>query len=414
MNEVYRRCCGIDVHKDSIVVCVLPPMGEEGKVIRKRYATFRNDLVRLRVWLKQLRVTEMAMESTGVYWRPLWNVLEEQGFRLLLVNPAQVKALQGRKSDARDAQRLAEFLQDGRLDASFVPARETRQLRYLLRHRVSLLEQRNEVHNQIRDLLETAGLKLSSVVSDLLGETGRGILEALIAGEASPERLSWKARGCLRKKEAQIREAMKGCFDVFHRTVLAALYKHYQFLTAEIAGFEERVAEHMAPQAEAVQLLITIPGVDRTVAWHLLAELGPDLTVFPDAAHCASWAGLVPGENESAGQSKSTRCHKGNRTLRRVLTQAAWAVSHCKKGYLRAFFHRVKARRGWAKAIVATAHKLLLIAYHLLRHQQPYRERGDDYFDKLHPARTAKRLLHRLTALGYDVSSLSAPSTLTP
>jgi len=201
MSElVYRRCCGMDVHKDTIVVCVLPADGETGITLRKTYRTFRNDLTRMRGWLKLLKVTEIAMESTGVYWRPVWNVLEEHGFRLLLVNPIQVKALQGRKSDSRDARRIAEFLQDHRLDPSFVPPAEIRQLRQFLRHRLSLLQQRGEVHNQIRDLFETANIKLSSVASDLLGVSGRRIIEAMINGEDSPELLSWKVRGRLRKK----------------------------------------------------------------------------------------------------------------------------------------------------------------------------------------------------------------------
>jgi transposase len=399
-----RRCCGIDVHKDSIVVHVLPADGEQGKSVRKTYGTFRSELTRMRAWLKQLKVTEIAMESTGVYWRPVWNVLEEQGFALVLANPAQVKALQGRKSDKRDARRIAEFLQDRRLDASFVPPPEIRQLRLLLRHRIALLQQRNEVHNQIRDLFETASVKLSSVVSDLMGVTGRGVIEALIRGENSPEILSWKVRGKLRKKEKQVKESLKSYFNEFHRTMLASLYRHYQFLSNEIESFESRVAEQMVPYQRQVELLDTIPGVDCVVAWHLIAELGADVRVFETAHHCASWAGLVPGENVSAGQQKNTRCRKGNRALRRVLTQAAWAVSHCKEGYLRAFFNRAKARRGWAKAIVATAHKILIIAYCLLRDGTSYRELGGDYFDKLNPKRTANRLIERLQALGLHVT----------
>jgi transposase len=237
MNEGYRRCCGMDIHKDTVVVCVLPPAGAEGQTVRKVYSTFRNDLIRMRVWLKQLKVTEIAMESTGVYWRPVWNVLDEAGFRLLLVNPVQVKALAGRKSDGRDARRIAEYLQDGRLDGSFVPSAEVRQLRMMLRHRISLLEQRNEVHNQIRDLFETANFKLSSVITDLMGATGRGIVEALIRGEDSPERLSWKVRGSLRKKENLVKESLKGYFNDFHRSMLESHYKHYQFLTKEVAVF---------------------------------------------------------------------------------------------------------------------------------------------------------------------------------
>ena len=403
MQEVYRRCCGMDIHKDTIVVCVLPPVGGEGKAFRKVYGSFRNDLIRMRVWLKQLKVTAIAMESTGVYWRPLWNVLEDQGFQLLLVNPAQVKALAGRKSDGRDARRIAEYLQDGRLDASFVPGPEVRQLRTMLRHRVSLLEQRNEVHNQIRDLFETASIKLSSVISDLMGLTGRRIVEALIAGQDSPEILSWKVRGKLRKKEKLVKESLKGYFNEFHRVMLASHYRQYQFLTGEIAAFEQRVAKAMEPYASQVELLTSIPGIDRLVAWHLLAELGIDLKAFPDADHCCSWAGMVPGENESAGKQKSTRCRKGNKTLRRVLAQAAWAVSHCRKGYLRAFFYRLKARRGWAKAIVATGHKILAIAFQLLKTNTPYQELGDDYFDQLHPARATRKLVQRLEALGHQV-----------
>lgn len=403
MSTVHRRSCGMDVHKDTIVVCVLPPVGVEGQAIRKTYGTFRNELIRMRVWLKQLKVTEIAMESTGVYWRPVWNVLEEEGFRLLLVNPAQVKALAGRKSDGRDAQRIAEYLQDGRLDGSFVPPAEVRQLRMMLRHRVDLLEQRNQVHNQIRDLFETSSIKLSSVVSDLMGVTGRRIIEAMIAGQDSPEILSWKVKGKLRKKEKEVKESLKGYFNDFYRSMLESHYKLYQFLTEQVAAFEERIAKAMEPYAAQVDLLISIPGIDRLIAWHLLAELGIDLTAFPDAEHCCSWAGMVPGENESAGKRKSNRCRKGNKSLRRVLTQAAWAAAHCKKGYLRAFFHRIKGRRGWAKAIVATGHKILTIAFQILKTNTPYIELGDDYFDKLNPARATQKLIQRLEALGHQV-----------
>lgn len=403
MKKPYRRCCGMDIHKNTIVVCVLPPDGTDGQVMRKTYPTLRNDLIRMRVWFKQLKVTEIAMESTGVYWRPVWNVLEDEGFRLLLVNPAQVKALAGRKSDGRDAKRIAEYLQDGRLEGSFVPPVEVRQMRTMLRHRVSLLEQRNEVHNHIRDLFETASIKLSSVVTDLMGVTGRGIVEALIAGEESVDRLSWKVRGSLRKKEKEVKEALKGYFNEFHRTMLASYYEQYKFLTSQIEAFERRIAKAMEPYADKVELLVTIPGVDKLVAWHLLAELGLTVEAFPDAGHCCSWAGMVPGENESAGRKKKVRCRKGNKHLRRVLAQAAWAASHCKKGYLKAFFHRVKSKRGWGKAVVATGHKILVIAFQMLKNNTPYRDLGDDYFDRRNAARTTRKLVLRLEALGHQV-----------
>lgn len=412
-EKVYRRCCGMDIHKDTIVVCVLAPDGAGGVPIRKTYRTFRNDLTRMRGWLKLLKVTEIAMESTGVYWCAVWNVLEGEGFRLLLVNPAQVKALQGRKSDRRDARRIAEFLQDGRLDASFVPPAEIRELRYMLRHRVSLLEQRGEVHNHIRDLFEIASLKFSSVASDLMGVSGRRIIEAMIAGQDSPELLSWRIRGKLREKEKLVRESLKGYFHEFHRRMLKAHYEHYQFLSAQIQTFEAYIAERMQPYAEQVEALMGIPGVDRLVAWHLIAELGADMSVFPDADHCASWAGLSPGTCESAGKQLGARTKKGNKYLRRVLTQSAWAVSHCKNGYLQAFFYRVKARRGWGRAILATAHKILVIAYCILKSGVAYQELGSDYFDKLHPDRTARRLIHRLERLGLSVTVAPSPN-LTP
>ena len=358
----------------------------------------------MRGWLKLLKVTEIAMESTGVNWRPVWNVLEDHGFRLLLVNPAQVKALQGRKSDGRDAKRIAEFLQDGRLDPSFVAPPEIRVLRQLLRHRLSLRHERNEVHNQIRDLFETANLKLSSVASDWLGVSGRRIIEALIAGEDSPELLSWRVRGSLRKKEKRGRESLKGYFTDFHRLMLRLHYRHYEFISGQMQEWEAEITRRrMEPYSQQITALMRIPGVERIIAWHLIAELGADMSVFPDADHCASWAGVRPGSGESAGKQFSGRTKKGNQYLRRVLTQAAWAVSHCKEGYLRAFFYRVKARRGWGRTIVAVGHKILVIAYCILKTGHPYTELGGDYFDQLHPERVAQRLVHRLQQLGLNV-----------
>ena len=414
MKRVYRRCCGMDVHQRTVVLCVLPPDGSQGEPIHKVYGTFRNDLIRMRVWLKQLGVSEIAMESTGVYWRPIWNVLEEQGFeRLLLVNPVQVKALRGRKSDGRDCQRIAEFLQDRRLDPSFVPPREIRQLRQLLRHRLALLHQRTKIHNQIRDLFETASLKLSSVVSDLMGLTGRRIIEALIAGQDSAERLSWKAQGRLRKKEKQLKESLKGCFDAFHRMMLEALYGQYQFLTAQISTFEQRIGEYMLPYSAQIELLLGIPGVDRIVAWTLIAELGADLSIFPTAGHCASWAGLTPGQDESAGKQRSTRCKKGNKFLRRILTQSAWAASRTKGSYFQALFHKLRGRRGHSRAIVAVAHKLLVTAFTILQTGEPYHDLGNEYFDMKNPARTTRKLSQRLERLGWQVTLAPRSNHLT-
>lgn len=404
MSEVYRRCCGMDVHKETVVVCVLAQDGEDASPVKKVFSTFRNELTRMRGWLKRLKVTEIAMESTGVYWRPVWNALEDQGFQLLLVNPAQVKALRGRKSDRRDCQRIAEFLQDRRLDPSFVPPREIRELRCLLRCRVAVLQERNEVINRIDDVLQTASIKLSSTVSDLMGTSSQAILKAIIDGQDSPERLSWKAKGKLRKKAAQVKESVKGYLTEFHRWMLKFHYEAYQDLTRKIAQLETKIREHMLPYQEQIQLLDTIPGIDEIVAWHLISELGIDMTVFPTADHCASWAGLCPGDNQSAGKQISTRTKKGNKYLRRTLAQSAWAASRKKGSYLRALFQRIRSRRGWPKAIIAVAHKILIIAYSILTTKQPYQELGGDYFDKLRPARTAQRLIQRLNNLGLTVT----------
>ena len=404
MSEVYRRCCGIDVHKETVVVCVLGQDGNDASPSKKVFGTFRNELTRMRAWFKQLKVTEIAMESTGVYWRPVWNALEDQGFQLLLVNPAQVKALRGRKSDRRDCQRIAEFLQDRRLDPSFVPPREIRELRGLLRCRVAVLQQRNEVINRIDDVLQTASIKLSSTVSDLMGVSSQAILKALIAGEDSAERLSWKARGRLRKKASEGKESVKGYLTEFHRWMLKFHFDEYEDLSKQIDTLETKIREHMLPYKEQIELLDTIPGIDEIVAWHLVSELGVDMSVFPTANHCASWAGLCPGDNESAGKQISSRTKKGNKYLRRTLTQSAWAASRKKDSYLRAMFHRIKARRGWPKAIIAVAHKIIVIAYSILTTKQPYQELGGDYFDKLKPARTAQRLIQRLCNLGLTVT----------
>ena len=366
-------------------------------------------LIALRTWLKQLKVTHIAMESTGVYWMTVWNVLKDPAFTLLLANPQQLKALQGRKSDQRDAKRIAEFLQDRRLDGSFVPPAAIRQLRILTRHRVSLLEQRNEVHNQIRDLLEMNGIKLSSVASNIMGVSGQRILRALVKGESSAEQMSWKAVGKLRKKEGEIKQAMKPEFGPFYRETLELFLGHYDFLSKHLNKLETAIEKAALPYAEQMALLQTIPGVEKIAAWQLIAEWGVDMSVFPDAEHCASWAGLSPGSQESAGVMYSGRTKKGNKYLRRVLTQSGWANSHRKDGYLRAVFFRIKAKAGTKKAVIAVAHKLVVIAYSILKTKEPCRELGGDYFDKLNPERTAQRLLVRIAKLVFEVEIKRRP-----
>ncbi len=398
-----RRFCGIDVHKEKLVVCVLPPKGSDGSRTHREFGTYTAELVQLRVWLQRLGVTDVAMESTGVYWRPVWNILEGY-FRLLLANPAQVKALLGRKSDRRDARRLAEFLEDGRLDPSFVPPREIRTLRELTRDRVGLVEERTRIQNQIRDLLETANIKLGNVATDILGETGRRILEALASGQRDPEPLSWKGLGKLRKKEGLLRKACTGRFTDDHEFRLKELLMRLEFCEQRVGVLEAEIRRKVAPYSRQMELLDGIPGVNEVVAWTLIAELGVDMGMFPTAGHCASWAGLCPGENESAGKKKSTRTRKGNRYVRRVLVQAGWAAKREKGTYLRGVFRRLVGRRGVAKAVVAVAHKLLQIAYVILRDLVPYRELGEHHCDARQKAQMVARLRERLEALGQVVT----------
>ena len=278
-------------------------MAQKAQPLKKVFGTFRNDLGRMRGWLKQLKVTEIAMESTGVYWRPLWNVLDGHGFHLVLANPKQVKALHGRKSDKRDSQRIAEFLQDRRIDPSFVPPPEIRRLRDLLRYRVSLLEQRNETHNKIRDLFETANIKLSSVATDLLCVTGQRIIEGLVAGETSPDKLSCKVKGRLRKKEKEVRQALVGCFDEFHRQMLELLWKQYRFLSEQIEQVEGKTRREMEPHRELIELLDGVPGFDEIVAWTLIAEMGTDMGVFPTDRTCCQLGRDVSRNERERGQA---------------------------------------------------------------------------------------------------------------
>jgi transposase len=348
-----------------------------------------------------------------VYWKPVWNVLEGH-FPLLLANPFHMKNIPGRKTDQNDSEWIADLMAHGLLRPSFVPPREIQQLRDLTRYRVKLVSEYNRVHNRIAKVLEDANIKLGSVASDILGTTGRRIIQALIAGEQRPEWLADKAMSSLRAKREQLRLVLRGEVTEHHRYLLAELMDDVARVEDKIQRLEAAIKARMRPHESAIERLITIPGVDVVTAWTLVAELGLDMSVFPDADHAASWAGLAPGSYESAGKRKSTRTRKGNRWLRRALCQSAWAASRKKNCYLAAHFYRRASRSGHKKAIVATAHEILIIAYHLLRDGGIYREPGGDYFDPLHPERTRRRLAARLERLGFEVvlkpRSESAPT----
>jgi transposase len=397
MQILYSRCCGIDVHKDSVTVCVLVYSGQPEPVIRKKqFATYFKALLNLKNWLSAQQVTHVAMESTGVYWKPVWQALDGH-FQLILANPFQVKNIPGRKTDARDSQWLAELLAHGLIRPSFVPPRETRDLRDLTRYRVKLSEERNRIHNRIHKVLEDACIKLDTVATDILGASGRAMIHAIIAGQVNPTSLANKAKTTLRGKLPELRLVLRGRITDHHRLMLRELMEDLEFVEHKIERLEKVIASQ--PDPDQVARLCTIPGVDLITAWTLLAELGSDMTVFRSPKHAASWAGLCPGNHESGGKRLSNRTRKGNRWLRRALCQSAWAASRKKNCFLTAFFYRKAGKHGVRKAIVAVAHRILVIAFCILRDGTQYREMGGDYFDLLNPQRTRARLVRRLQRL---------------
>jgi transposase len=407
MKILYRRCAGIDVHQKSISVCVRRRQQgkKEAEIEEAVFGTFTQDLERLGEWLKERKVRQVAMESTGVYWIPVWNILERKKWKLelMLVNPATVRALRGQKTDRIDAQRIAEYLQYGLLRGSFIPPQPVRQLRDLTRMRTHIQSDRNRVINRIGRLLETVNIKLGSVASNIVGKSGRAILERLADGSGNTEQLAGLALGQLRKKIPDLILALDGRPDEHFRWTLKRLLNKLRSQDAELVEIDARLCEKYREQADLVSRLCTIPGVDRTTARVLLAELGTDMAQFPTAAHAASWAGLCPGNSESAGKRFSGKTRKGDRYLRRILIQSAWAAARTKDCMLAAIFRRIAQRRGMKKAALATAHRILKIAYSILRNGTEYVERGGDCFDQLHPERTVKKLVRRLERIGVQI-----------
>lgn len=403
MEVLYPCCCGLDVHKKSITACVLWAEGP-GRVRKekRRYGTFTQDLERLAAWLGECGVTHVAMESTGVYWKPVFNVLEGR-FELLVVNAQHIKAVPGRKTDQRDSEWIADLLQHGLLHGSFIPPRQTREMRDLTRYRVSLTEESNRIANRIQKVLEDANLKLASVATDALGASGRAMLEAILTGEQEAEKLAEMSKGLLRHKIPELKLALEGRVTEHHRFLLRQLLDDLRHVESKIAAVEAEIDRRSRPFEEQVARLCTIPGVSRVTAWALLAEIGLNMGQFPSAAHLASWAGLCPGNFESAGKRLSGKTRRGSHTLRRCLCQAGWAISRQKNSYLAALYGRLAARRGAKRAVIAVAHALLVIAFHVLQQNTDYRDLGPDYFDRLSQTRTTHALVRRLERLGHTV-----------
>jgi transposase len=406
MQVLYARCCGIDVHKLKVTACVLLQDGEGGSGSEVReFGTVTRELLRMADWLRELGVEQIAMESTGAYWRPVWNILEACGFSQMLVNARDIKAVPGRKTDIRDAEWIADLLQHGLLKPSFIPDLALRQLRDLTRMRAKLTEDRTRVVNRLQAVLEDANIKLASVITDVVGVSAREMLSLMLEGMCDAERLAQLARGRMRPKIPRLLLALEGHLTDHHRFMIRSLLRQIDFLAQERNLVEAEIDRHVVGDyEEAVRLWQTIPGVDHVTACVLAAEIGVQTEQFRNAAHVASWVGICPGNNESAGKRKSGRTRHGDLWLRGALCRAAWAASHTKGTYLAAFFRRLAKRRGRKRAILALGHTILVIAYQMWKTKQPYRDLGEDYFDRIDKRRTAGALINRLSRLGCQVT----------
>lgn len=437
MDVLLERCAGLDVHKKSILVCVI--IAEPGTKPRKEireYRTMTCDILSLADWLAQLQVTHIAMESTGVFWKPIYNLLEDQ-FEILLVNAQHIKQVPGRKTDVKDCEWIARCLQHGLLRASFVPERPVRELRDLLRHRAQLSSEKTREVNRIHKILEDANVKLASVATDIMGVSGRDMIRSLIAGETDSTKLAELARRKLRGKIPELRVALEGKVGEHHRFMLRMHLEHVEYIEAQIESITQRVDTLMSEEScrgggssvggnesresssspgcsmsysRAIELLLGVPGLEQTVIENILAEIGLDMSQFPSAAHISSWAGVCPGNNESAGKRRSGKTTKGSRWLRRSLCQAAWAAARASRTYFSEQFKRIAARRGKKRAIMAVAHSLLVTIYHMLKDGAEYKELGAKWFDQINPEKLTRYLVKRLEGLGHKVILEKAPA----
>jgi transposase len=402
-EAVLERCCGLDVHQQTITACLLiGVLDQQPNESLCSFPTTTKGLLELRDGLEQNGCTHVAIESTGIYWRPVFHILED-AVTVLLVNPYHMKQIPGRKTDLKDAQWIARLLRWGLLKPSLIPPKPIRELRELCRYRKKLTEQASAEKNRIQKVLEDANIKLASVASDIFGLSGRAMLDALLGGDMSPEEMAELARGKMRSKIPQLVDALEGRLGEHHCFLIRMHLEHLGYLQQAIAQLHQRIDEKIKPYHNQIELICSTPGFSVTSAQHVFVEIGGDISLFPSEGHLASWAGLCPGNNESAGKRKSGRTNKGNRWLRGALVQTAHAASRTKGTYLKSFYHRVAARRGKNRAAVAVARKQLASIYGELQHDRTYQELGENYFDLLNQNALEKRLVQRLQGLGYRV-----------
>lgn len=409
MQVVYERCAGIDVHQRMVVVTVLLTHPTHVEKHTRTFGTMTADLLALSEWLEEVGVTQVALESTGVYWWPVYNVLEAS-VSLVLANPRHMKAVPGRKTDVKDSEWLADLLRHGLLRASFIPPQPIRALRELTRYRKRLVQERTQQVNRLQKVLEAANIKLATVASNLLGTSAREMLEALIAGETDVVAIAAHARSRMRAKIPQIQRAVSGRLQPHHRFLLRMILTHIDFLQRALEEVTREIEQQLQPYAEAVRLLQTIPGVGESAAATIVAEIGVDMERFPSAKHLASWAGLCPGNKQSGGKRMTETTTKGNPWLRGLLGEVVWSISRTRDTYLAAQFRRLAKRRGPHKAVVGVAHSVLVIIYHMLRTQTPYADLGPDYFEKVDAIQLERHHVHRLEQLGYTVTLTTVTS----
>jgi transposase len=409
---MHARCCGIDVHKETVVACVrwVEPGEKVANEVRS-FATTTRGLLELGDWLAERGVAAVAMESTGIYWKPVWNLLEGRATRdgeaisLMLVNARHVKNVPGRKTDVKDCQWIAQLLAAGLLSPSFVPDRPQRDLRDLTRQRVQLIQDKSRVANRLQKVLEDANIKLASVATDVLGVSGREMLQALIEGKTTPAQMAELARMKLRAKIPQLVEALSGGMTDHHRFMLKTLLDQVEYLERQIESFDARIEAVMSPlEREVVRKLDEIPGFDHRAAENVLAEIGTDMTRFPTSGHLASWAGMCPGNNESAGKRRSGRVNEGDKWLKRTLNQTAWAASRKKNSYFQAQHRRLTKRRGPKRAVMAVGHSQLCVVYEMLQNNTRFADLGGDYFETRNEDQIKAKMIARLENMGYKVT----------
>jgi transposase len=406
MRIVINLCCGLDVHKRTVTACLLK-WGARGRAVKevRTFETTTSQLLELADWLTSQHCQHVAMESTGVYWKPVYNILAGVCEEVLLVNAQHVKAVPGRKTDVKDAEWIAELLSYGLLRGSFIPPQEIRELRDLTRYRTTLIRQRADQCNRIQKLLEDCNIKLASVATDILGVSGWDMLTAIVTGETDPQKLAEMARGRMRSKIPQLVEALRGVIRPNQRWLLGQQLEHVRHLQRMINELDQQIDQLISPFLRQVQKLCEIPGISRQLAEVLIAEIGVDMRQFPTAEHLASWASICPGHRETGGKRLSGRTRRGNPWLKSALAEAGWAASHSRNSYLGARYHNIARRRGRKRAVLAVGHTILKIAHHLLSHpEQSYTDLGADYYTTRSKDRLAQQLVSRLQRLGYQVT----------